>query len=208
MSGAPSAKKEDGIQNYVINVSASITATALLFAGGWLAERFVPNDITLQYTFSEQRAGRLASWNIKLINATDVAFNVNVSTPHAKILAREFSTPSEATIGWAGQLMKGQRVEALLVLEEPSARLSSGVVEGMIAATYDERNSATGIMEPRTADVKEAGGIPIARSALYGFVFIFPLTTAVLLTLAYRAWNRRRERQPSPSPADTGQHSQ
>lgn len=182
MSSLASPTKALESHNAVLfGVIGSLIVAAILYAGPWLANRFVPDEVALQYRFSEQSAGNISSLHLQIINSTDVAFDIAVTPPKGKLVRTTFSAPTQSSPSWIGVLEKSKKFEALYIVEDAGERMPSELVKRMISAKYDGKNSATGITEKKDGVVKEAGFLGYGRTAVWFLVFLIPVTLFGLL---------------------------
>lgn len=181
----------------LLGALGSLLATLLWLAGGWLAERQVPNETVLHYSFSESRVGKLKAWYVRLSNQSEVAFDVRVGLPTVKPLQVSFDPAAQTQDGWQGQVQKGNRLEFLFVHDDPKVTLSASLVESLVSATFQERSSTSGGIETRQGQVRFAETIPLMRSALVLFWYSVPTLILGALLLLPRGWRAIKDKLKS-----------
>lgn len=182
---------QDRKDTVVSGVVGSLIATALVATGVWLAGRQVPDEMALHFTSLESKVDKLSTWYIRIANNSDVAFDVKISPPSSSIIRFEYSPRTSDAKVWNGQITKGRVVEALYVSEDPNVRLSPAVVQSSIVATYQERNSLTGVIENRPGEVRDASAfafVRIVRTAQLVFWFLLPTLFASVLLIIPKGW--------------------
>ncbi|MDR6714257.1 Flp pilus assembly pilin Flp [Pseudomonas hunanensis] len=181
-------------------VVASLIASGLVAGGVWLANHQVPDETSLQFTFSESRVNKLSAWYVKIVNNSDVAFDLKLTPPSSSIIRVEYSPKSDggqridSAQVWTGQIAKGHALETLYISEDPNVRLSSAVVQGSVKATYQERNPTTGVIENRDGEVRDAVAFPALRTASIIFWFLLPILAAGFVVMLPRLAKGVRER--------------
>lgn len=180
------AKPKDGWQQIAYGVVGSLVAAALIYAGSLLVESQLPNEATLQATYSEKRVGTLASWYVKLDNNTSYAVDLQFTPPKTTVLSSAFSPPAGVSASWSGSLARNARLEALFVLDDATIQLSPKILASLVSATYQDRNSQTGFIEKRSAQIAEGGFLSLPRFLLLMFWFLLP--TILLGGVSFAGW--------------------
>ncbi|WP_421144745.1 hypothetical protein [Aeromonas dhakensis] len=193
-TSSPTYASQDRTSAIVYGVVGSLIATALVAGGAWLAQNQVPDETALQYAFSENRVGNLSTWYIRVSNSSDVAFDVELAPPSAKIVRFEFMPKGDNSSTWKGQIAKGHTVDSLFVIEDSDLRLSPAVIQSVISATYQERNPLTGAIENRTGEVRDSDAVPLTRTILLIFWFLLPILSTSLILLLPKGWKWLRQR--------------
>lgn len=172
----------------------SIVGGLLLLCGTPLADALAPDVKTLQYEFKEQRAGRLSSWYVKIANPTGDAFEVRVAQPKGSNVRADFSMPSKDGSAWLGSLKKGEKLELIYFIDEPSGHISSEAVRDLIVSRYRDRDESTGEMEYRTVEATDRSVTGFTRKLIWSIWFFMPLTIYVIGVVGINWWRDRRKR--------------
>lgn len=172
-------------------VLASMIATVLFAAGGGLVSQQAPEQASLQMSFDEFKVGKLSALHIRVSNGSDVAFNVQLAPPADKLVRHVYSPPvEEAAVNWQGQIAKGKEMSGLLIYEDARTKSSFAGVQSMITATYDDRNPATGAMEPRPGEIRTPDELSVSRTLISIFLFLLPTLAAGVCLQIYRLRKR------------------
>ena len=169
---------QDKTSGIIVGVLGSLIATALVTSGAWLARRMVPNETFLQFSYSENQVGRLASWYIRITNDTEVAFDLQLKPPSSALAAYEYTPTLNESRIWKGKIERGETVEALFVFEAPGTGLNSIAIQPIAVATYQARNSRTGIIETIPGEIRQAGVLSPLRTLIITFWFLLPILIA------------------------------
>jgi hypothetical protein len=170
------SSESNQVFNFSLNVFASLVAATLIYFGTWLANHQIPDETGLRFSLIESRAGHLSSWSIKIYNSSDVAFYLDISQPKLKVIAADYSISGTGVSGWKGSLGKGQALDIIFIVADSPNRLSFSTIEGLLRATYQERNSATGFIESKQASIEDGGLVTIVRILLTLFWFLLPIS--------------------------------
>jgi hypothetical protein len=173
---------------------AVLPALLLLFCQ-WLADTMTEKDVAINYKVSTRAVSGLHTVYIEFSNFAEVAIDkVTIASGPANVINSSYEplTKSSTPNVWEGEILSGQTLKALYVLNKEMP-ISVSSLNSLLNAEYRKRNKETGRLEWVKVTLNE-GGVLVSGTIAYLLWFFAPILVSLLgVYLVYKLRNRSSE---------------
>lgn len=173
---------------------ALLPALLLLFCQ-WLADSMTEKDVAINYKVSTRAVSGLHTVYIEFSNFAEVAIDkVTIASDPANVINSSYEplTKSSTLNVWEGEILSGQTLKALYVLNKEMPTSASSL-NSLLNAEYRKRNKETGRLEWVKVTLNE-GSVLVSGTIAYLLWFFAPILFSLLgVYMVYKLRNRSPE---------------